>query len=53
MAYTSVRGRKPMERASKIAHTEIINNPDVQAYLEGCSIPKLLFRRRLSSGSTL
>jgi hypothetical protein len=39
MAYGSVKGRKPIERASKIAHGEIINNPAVQAYLEGCSIP--------------
>jgi hypothetical protein len=29
-----------MERASKIAHTGIINNPQVQAFLAGCSIPR-------------
>lgn len=38
MAYAS-RGRKPIERASKIAHGEIINNPDVVAYLKGCALP--------------
>ena len=31
-----VAGGKPIERASKIAHAEIINNPAVQAFLEGC-----------------
>ncbi len=28
-----------MERASKIAHTEIINNADVQAYISQCVLP--------------
>ena len=40
MAYTSLRGRKPVERASKISHTEIINNPDVKEFLGKCAIPK-------------
>jgi hypothetical protein len=40
MAYTSLRGRKPVERASKISHTEIINSPDVKALLGKCAIPK-------------
>lgn len=39
MAYASVRGRKPMERASKIAHAEVISNPAVKAFLARCSIP--------------
>jgi hypothetical protein len=38
MAYSS-KGRKPIERASKIAHVEIIKNPDVQAYIEQCILP--------------
>lgn len=38
MGYTS-KGRKPIERASKIAHVEIIKNPDVQAYIAGCELP--------------
>jgi hypothetical protein len=38
MGYSS-KGRKPIERASKIAHIEIIKNPDVQAYIEQCIMP--------------
>ena len=38
MGYSS-RGRKPIERASKIAHVEIIKNPDVQAYVDQCVLP--------------
>ena len=38
MGYGS-KGRKPIERASKIAHSEIIKNPDVQAYVQGCVLP--------------
>ena len=38
MGYGS-RGRKPIERASKIAHAEIIKNPDVRAYVQGCILP--------------
>ena len=39
MGYARFKGRKPFERASKIAHSEILNNPDVQAFVEGCTIP--------------
>lgn len=38
MAYSS-KGRKPIERASKIAHVEIIKNGDVQAYIDQCILP--------------
>ena len=38
MGYAS-KGRKPIERASKIAHVEIIKNPDVRAYVEQCVLP--------------
>lgn len=38
MGYGS-KGRKPIERASKIAHVEILKNPDVQAYVDGCILP--------------
>jgi hypothetical protein len=38
MGYSS-KGRKPIERASKIAHVEIIKNPDVQAYVDQCVLP--------------
>ena len=39
MAYGQVRGRRPFERASKIAHAEILSNPTVQAFVEGCTLP--------------
>lgn len=39
MAYSQVRGRRPFERASKIAHTEILNNAAVQAFVQGCTLP--------------
>src|SRR4051794_14168878 len=38
MAYNS-SGRKPFERASKISHAQIINNPAVQAMLGRCTLP--------------
>lgn len=38
MGYGS-KGRKPIERASKIAHVEIIKNTDVIAYLSRCILP--------------
>lgn len=38
MGYGS-KGRKPIERASKIAHVEIIKNPDVRAYVDRCVLP--------------
>jgi hypothetical protein len=37
--YWQVRGRRPFERASKIAHAEIINNPVVQEFIAGCTLP--------------
>lgn len=40
MAYSSLRGRKPMERASKISHSNVIANAAVQALLERCSVPR-------------
>ncbi len=39
MAYSQVKGRRPFERASKIAHSEILNNPTVQAFVRGCTLP--------------
>lgn len=39
MGYSQVKGRKPFERASKIAHTEILNNPEVQAFVSNCTLP--------------
>lgn len=40
MPYDQVRGRRPYERASKIAHTEIIANPLVQDFIQGCTLPE-------------
>jgi hypothetical protein len=40
VAYSTVRGRKPIERASKISHGEIINNNAVQELLAKCRVPK-------------
>jgi hypothetical protein len=40
VAYATVRGRKPIERASKISHGEIINNGAVQDLLARCTVPK-------------
>ncbi len=41
MAYSQTKGRKPFERASKIAHTHILNNPDVQEFVETCTLPSV------------
>lgn len=35
----STKGRKPIERASKIAHIEIIKNVAVEAYISQCVLP--------------
>lgn len=40
MAYSSRAGRKPMERASKIAHAQVINDPNVKALLSRCEVPR-------------
>lgn len=40
MAYSSLHGRKPMERASKISHTNIIASQEVKDLLAECSIPR-------------
>jgi hypothetical protein len=39
MGYSKIQGRKPFERASKIAHTEILNNPQVQEFVGACTLP--------------
>lgn len=39
MAYSSVHGRRPFERASKIAHSEIVNDPGVVEFVEHCLLP--------------
>src|SRR5262249_16789470 len=39
MPYSQIHGRRPFERASKIAHTEIVKNPVVQQFLGQCVLP--------------
>ncbi len=39
MAYSQVKGRRPFERASKIAHTEVLNNAVVRDFVKGCVLP--------------
>ncbi|MFF1460546.1 hypothetical protein [Streptomyces sp. NPDC058330] len=40
MSYSSLNGRKPMERASKISHTNIIASQEVKDLLAECTIPR-------------
>jgi hypothetical protein len=40
MGYTSRRGRRPNEYASKSAHGHVIDDPAVQDFLAQCSLPK-------------
>ncbi len=49
MAYGQVKGRKPFERASKIAHTHILNNPEVQQFVQSCSLPDAPAKANLES----
>lgn len=49
MAYSQVKGRRPFERASKIAHTEILNNPVVQEFVAGCTLPAAPQQGQLAS----
>ncbi len=39
MGYSQSKGRRPFERASKIAHAEVLNNPLVQEFVKGCALP--------------
>jgi NurA domain-containing protein len=49
MGYSQVKGRKPFERASKIAHTHILNSPEVQAFVSNCVLPSAPDRDNLES----
>jgi hypothetical protein len=49
MAYGQFKGRKPFERASKIAHTHILNNPEVQEFVGACVLPSSPNRADLDS----
>lgn len=39
MAYGSIHGRKPLERANRISHSTVIGSPVVQRLLETISVP--------------
>ncbi|MGH7282910.1 MAG: NurA domain-containing protein [Polyangiaceae bacterium] len=39
MGYSAIKGRRPLERASKITHTDVIKNPAVQEFLASCESP--------------
>jgi len=41
MGYSKVSGRRPYERASRITHSEIVRDPGVITFLEGCTLPAL------------
>jgi len=40
MGYSSRRGRRPNENASKSAHSYVVKDPDVQTFLAECNLPK-------------
>lgn len=40
MGYSSHRGRRPYEYASRSAHGHVIEDPSVQEFLEDCNLPK-------------
>jgi hypothetical protein len=40
MAYRSKTGKRPDEAASKSSHSHVINDPDVQKFLDKCKLPK-------------
>lgn len=40
MAYANKYGRRSTEYASKSAHSQVVNDPLVRAFLEKCSLPK-------------
>lgn len=47
-----LKGRKSIECASKIAHVEIIKNPEVQAYVSQCVLLLVLFIESLNIESS-
>lgn len=40
MGYSSRRGRRPFEYASRSAHGHVIKDPSVQEFLDECNLPK-------------
>lgn len=53
MAYSSKQGRRPNEYASKSAHTHVIKDASVQAFLKQCNLPKRAANSMLPSDQML
>lgn len=53
MGYTSRRGRRPNEYASKSAHGHVIQDADVQDFLAQCNLPKKAGEVKLSDHQTV
>lgn len=53
MPYSSKRGRRPMEYASKSSHIHIINDPVVQEFLKTCELPKVAEQIELTGDRTI
>ena len=51
MGYTTRRGRRPNEYASKSAHGHVIQDADVQDFLAQCNLPKKAGEVKLSDHS--
>lgn len=39
MPYQSKKGKRPMEYASKAAHSHVVNDPEVAQFLQRCNLP--------------
>jgi hypothetical protein len=53
MGYTSRRGRRPNEYASKSAHGHVIQDSDVQDFLRQCNLPKKASEVEISDQHTV
>lgn len=53
MSYTSKRGRRPDENASKSSHSHVVNDEAVQAFLDVCNLPKKAAAVTLSADQLL
>jgi len=53
MAYSSKNGRRPVEFASKSSHTQVINNAEVQEFLQHGNVPKKAEDIHIPSGNLL
>ncbi|MBA2876287.1 DNA double-strand break repair nuclease NurA [Thermaerobacillus caldiproteolyticus] len=53
MSYSSKYGKRPNEYASKSAHTQIINDPDLKNFLISCNFPKSSLEVTIDSSKIL